>query len=201
MTMPIWRSPSPGAWREDSVRPGNFEKRFLAGVAKLVVGDPAAPETIVGPVIDTASADRIMAWIDEAKGAGAKLLAGGRREGNVVHPTVLSGVDPGLAISCREVFGPVVLLDRYDDFGAALRAADATVYGLQAGLFTHDLRLIRRAAESLQVGGLIVNDVPTTRVDNMPYGGTRGSGLGREGPRYAMHEMSEPRLILYNLDH
>jgi glyceraldehyde-3-phosphate dehydrogenase (NADP+) len=179
----------------------DFERRFLAGVAKLVVGDPAAPETIVGPVIDTASADRIMAWIDEAKGAGAKLLAGGRREGNVVHPTVLSGVDPGLAISCREVFGPVVLLDRYDDFGAALRAADATVYGLQAGLFTHDLRLIRRAAESLQVGGLIVNDVPTTRVDNMPYGGTRGSGLGREGPRYAMHEMSEPRLILYNLDH
>lgn len=178
-----------------------FEQRFLAGVAKLVVGEPAAAQTTVGPVIDSASADRIMTWVDEAQGAGARLLAGGRRDGNVVQPTVLSGVDPGQAISCREVFGPVVLLDRYEDFDSALRAADASAYGLQAGLFTHDLRLIRRAAESLHVGGLIVNDVPTTRVDNMPYGGTRGSGLGREGPRYAMHEMSEPRLVLFNLDH
>ena len=180
---------------------GDFEKRFLAGLAQLQVGDPADPATIVGPVIDTASADRIMTLIEEAQRAGARLLAGGRRAGNIVHPTVLSGVDPGLPISCREVFGPVVLLDRYLDFESALQAADATVYGLQAGLFTHDLRHIRRAAESLHVGGLIVNDVPTTRVDNMPYGGTRGSGLGREGPRYAMHEMSEPRLVLFNLNH
>ncbi len=178
-----------------------FERRLVKGAAALAVGDPRDPQTVVGPVIDTGNADRIIAWIDEAKAAGARVLTGGGRQGNIISPTVLSGVKPALKISCGEVFGPVVLIDSYREFDQALEMANDTIYGLQAGLFTHDIRRIRRAAERLQVGGLVVNDSPSMRVDNMPYGGTRGSGIGREGPRYAMHEMSEPRLILMNLGH
>jgi glyceraldehyde-3-phosphate dehydrogenase (NADP+) len=177
-----------------------FEKKLLDGVSRLKTGDPKDPQTVVGPVIDGASADRILSWISEAKAAGARLLAGGGRDGNLIQPTVVSDAAGSLKISCQEVFGPVVTLGRYGDFDEALRIADDSAYGLQAGVFTHDIRLIRRAVENLNVGGVVVNDVPTTRVDCMPYGGTRDSGLGREGPRYAMHEMSEPRLVLFNLD-
>jgi len=178
-----------------------FEKAFLAGVAALAVGDPRDPATVVGPVVDTASADRIMEWIEEARAAGARILAGGRREGNVVHPTVVADAGATLKVSCQEVFGPVVTIGRYRDFEAAVRMADDTPYGLQAGVFTHDIRRVRHAVENLNVGGLVVNDSPTTRIDSMPYGGVRESGIGREGPRYAMHEMSEPRLVLFNLEH
>jgi glyceraldehyde-3-phosphate dehydrogenase (NADP+) len=177
-----------------------FEKKLLEGVARLKVGDPADPQTVVGPVIDAASADRILSWISEAKAGGARLLAGGGRDGNLIQPAVVADAGSGLKISCQEVFGPVVTLGRYRDFEEAVRIADDSVYGLQAGVFTHDIRLIRHAVENLHVGGVMVNDVPTMRVDCMPYGGTRDSGLGREGPRYAMHEMSEPRLVLLNLD-
>jgi len=178
-----------------------FEKAFLAGVATLGVGDPRDPATLVGPVVDAAAADRIMEWIEEARAAGARILAGGRREGNVIHPTVVADAGASLKVSCQEVFGPVVTLGRYRDFEAAVRTADDTPYGLQAGVFTHDIRRIRHAVENLNVGGLVVNDTPTTRIDSMPYGGVRESGIGREGPRYAMHEMSEPRLVLFNLEH
>ncbi|HYS78786.1 MAG TPA: aldehyde dehydrogenase family protein, partial [Candidatus Dormibacteraeota bacterium] len=179
---------------------GAFEEKFLEGVARLKVGDPKDPATVVGPVIDAASADRIMSWISEAKAAGARLLAGGAKSGNVVTPAVMADAGAGLKISCQEVFGPLVSLARYRDFEEAVAIADDSAYGLQAGVFTHDIRLIRHAVQNLHVGGVMVNDVPTMRVDNMPYGGTRDSGLGREGPRYAMHEMSEPRLVLFNLD-
>jgi glyceraldehyde-3-phosphate dehydrogenase (NADP+) len=177
-----------------------FERKLVDGVAKLKVGDPQDPATVVGPVIDAASADRILSWLSEARSAGARLLAGGTREGNLVQPTVVADADRGLKVSCQEVFGPVVTLGRYRDFEEAVRIADDSAYGLQAGVFTHDIRLIRQAARDLHVGGVVVNDVPTMRVDSMPYGGTRDSGAGREGPRYAMQEMSEPRLILFNLD-
>ncbi len=179
---------------------GAFEEKFLEGVARLKVGDPKDPATVVGPVIDAASADRIMSWISEAKAAGARLLAGGAKSGNVVTPAVMADAGAALKISCQEVFGPLVSLARYRDFEEAVAIADDSAYGLQAGVFTHDIRLIRHAVQNLHVGGVMVNDVPTMRVDNMPYGGTRDSGLGREGPRYAMHEMSEPRLVLFNLD-
>ncbi len=179
---------------------GAFEEKFLEGVARLKVGDPKDPATVVGPVIDAASADRIMSWISEAKAAGARLLAGGAKSGNVVTPAVMADAGAALKISCQEVFGPLVSLARYRDFEEAVAVADDSAYGLQAGVFTHDIRLIRHAVQNLHVGGVMVNDVPTMRVDNMPYGGTRDSGLGREGPRYAMHEMSEPRLVLFNLD-
>ncbi|HEU4401858.1 MAG TPA: aldehyde dehydrogenase family protein [Candidatus Polarisedimenticolia bacterium] len=178
-----------------------FEKKFLDGVAKLKVGDPRDPETVVGPVIDAGNADRILSWIAEAKSAGAKILAGGTKEGNVVRPTVITDAAHSLKVSCQEVFGPLVTLARYREFEEAVRLADDSAYGLQAGVFTHDIRQIRHAVQNLHVGGVMVNEVPTTRVDNMPYGGSRDSGLGREGPRYAMHEMSEPRLVMFNLDH
>jgi acyl-CoA reductase-like NAD-dependent aldehyde dehydrogenase len=184
----------------ESVYP-SFERKFLEGVARLKVGDPKDPATVVGPIIDAASADRILSWIAEAKAAGARVLHGGTREGNVIAPTVVAGAEKNLRISCQEVFGPLVTLARYRDFEAAVAAADDSAYGLQAGVFTHDIRLVRLAVKRLHVGGVMVNEVPTMRVDNMPYGGTRDSGLGREGPRHAMHEMSEPRLVMFNLDH
>ncbi len=177
-----------------------FEKKFLDGVGKLKVGDPKDPATVVGPVIDPASADRILSWIAEAKAAGARVLAGGTREGNIIRPTVVADAGHDLKISCQEVFGPVVTLGKYREFEEAVRLADDSSYGLQAGIFTHDIRLIRHAVQNLNVGGVMVNEVPTMRVDSMPYGGTRDSGIGREGPRYAMHEMSEPRLVMFNLD-
>ena len=177
-----------------------FEEKFLAAVAKLKVGDPRDPATTVGPLVDSGAADRVMTWIGEAKESGARLLAGGRREGTVIQPTVIKDASPDLKVSCQEVFGPVVTLGRYRSFEDAVKVAGDSAFGLQAGLFTHDIRLIRHAVENLEVGGLVVNDTPTVRVDSMPYGGTRDSGIGREGPRYAMHEMSEPRLVLFNLN-
>jgi acyl-CoA reductase-like NAD-dependent aldehyde dehydrogenase len=178
-----------------------FEKKLVDGVAQLKVGDPRDPATVVGPVIDAGAADRLMSWIAEAKGGGARVLCGGARNGNVVAPTVIADARDDLKVSCQEVFGPIVTLGRYRDFAEAVKTADASVYGLQAGIFTHDIRLVRHAVENLHVGGLVVNDTPTTRIDSMPYGGTRDSGLGREGPRFAMQEMSEPRLVLFNLEH
>src|SRR2546428_2532502 len=175
-----------------------FENEFLDGVAKLKVGDPKDPATVVGPVIDAANADRILSWISEAKAAGARVLAGGTKQGNVVAPTVVADAEKNLKISCQEVFGPLVTLARDRDFEEAVAAADDASYGLQAGGFTHDIRLIRLAARRRHLGGVMVNEVPTMRVDNMPYGGTRASGIRREGPRYAMHEVSEPRLGLFN---
>jgi len=177
-----------------------FEKKFVDGVMRLKVGDPRDPATVVGPVIDAGNADRILSWIAEAKKAGARVLAGGTREGNLIHPTVVADADQSLKVSCQEVFGPLVTVAPYKDFEQAVRIADDSTFGLQAGVFTHDIRLIRHAVENLHVGGVMVNEVPTMRVDNMPYGGTRDSGNGREGPRYAMHEMSEPRLVLFNLN-
>jgi len=178
-----------------------FEERFLAGVKAMKTGDPRDPETVVGPVIDAGAAERLETWVAEAVKGGARLLAGGRRDGNLVQPTVLADARKDLKVSCQEVFGPVVTLTRYRTFEEAVAMADDSAYGLQAGVFTHDLRLIRHAVENLHVGGLMVNDTPTTRVDSMPYGGVRDSGIGREGPRYAMQEMSEPRLVLFNLNH
>jgi acyl-CoA reductase-like NAD-dependent aldehyde dehydrogenase len=178
-----------------------FEKRFLEGVAKMKVGDPRDPQTVVGPVIDRGAADRLETWITEAARGGARILAGGRREGNVIPPTVIADAGADLKVSCQEVFGPVVTLARYRDFKEAVKQADNSDFGLQAGLFTHDIRLIQHAVENLHVGGLMVNESPTTRVDSMPYGGVKDSGIGREGPRFSMHEMSEPKLVLYNLNH
>ena len=177
-----------------------FKRRFLKAIRDDVrVGDPRERTTVVGPIIDSSSADRIMEWIREAKRGGARVLCGGKRKGNVIEPTVLTNVDPRMKISCREAFGPVVTLAPYGDFREALKHANDSVYGLQAGVFTRDVDRIHAAFRELDVGGVIINDYPTFRVDNMPYGGVKNSGLGREGVTYAIQEMTEPKLLVLNL--
>jgi len=164
----------------------------------LKVGAPLDPDTIVGPMIDEANARRVEAWVGEAVAAGARRLVGGAREQNRVPPTVIAidGSGAGLKVVDEEVFGPVLTVHIYDDWDAALAMADATRYGLQAGVFTDSQARIQTAFKTLHVGALIVNDVPTFRVDSMPYGGTRDSGIGREGVRFAIDEMTEKKLLV-----
>jgi acyl-CoA reductase-like NAD-dependent aldehyde dehydrogenase len=173
-----------------------FRDRFVEAARALPAGDPRDPKTVVGPLIDDAAADRVLAWVEDARRAGATVLAGASREGRVVAATVLEDVDRDMSVSCEEVFGPVVVLERYADFETAVRSANASKYGLQAAVFTHDERLVRRAFDELEVGGVVVNDSPMVRVDNFPYGGVKASGFGREGVRYAMEEMTEPRVLV-----
>lgn len=165
---------------------------------KLVPSSPLDEATVVGPMIDEANARRVESWIAKAVAAGARVLCGGTREGNRVAPTVLEfdGDGRGLEVVEEEIFGPVLTVHRYDSWDEALRMADGTRYGLQAGVFTDSHARIREAFARLHVGGLVVNDVPTFRVDVMPYGGTRDSGFGREGVRFAIEEMTERKLLV-----
>jgi glyceraldehyde-3-phosphate dehydrogenase (NADP+) len=173
-----------------------FVEKFVEKTKALAVGDPGRDDVVVGPVIDVASAARIEAWVREALGRGATALCGGTRDGALVAPTVLAGVPRDAKAYAEEIFGPVAIVERAADFGAALDAANAGDYGLQAAVFTHDVRKIRRAFEALDVGGVVVNDAPSFRSDNMPYGGNKGSGLGREGVRYAMHDFTDERALV-----
>ncbi|HXS99871.1 MAG TPA: aldehyde dehydrogenase family protein [Elusimicrobiota bacterium] len=173
-----------------------FTELLLAETAKVACGDPARPETLVGPMIDSGAADRVMAWIEESRRDGAAVLCGGARAGNVISPAVLSGVKPTAKLACEEVFGPVVVVDAYGGLGEAIAAVNASRFGLQAGLFTDGAAAIRKASEELEVGGLMINEVPTYRADNMPYGGLKDSGLGREGVRYTMEEYCERRTVV-----
>jgi acyl-CoA reductase-like NAD-dependent aldehyde dehydrogenase len=159
---------------------------------------PLDPKAVCGPMIDEGNARRVQTWVDEATAAGARLLCGGKREGNRVWPTVLEidGAGRGLKVVDEEVFGPVLTVHRYDGWTDALAMADGGRYGLQAGVFTDSRTRVAQAFASLHVGGLVVNDVPTFRVDSMPYGGTRDSGLGREGVRFAIEEMTERKLLV-----
>ena len=173
-----------------------FLAAFLAETDALGVGDPSLDDTIVGPIIDERSADRIMSWIGEAVAGGAKVLRGNTRAGSVIAPTVLVDVAKTMKVECEEVFGPVVTLAPCDTVDIAIDRANDTRYGLQAGIFTNDVRTISAAFERLRVGGVIANDYPTLRVDNFPYGGVKDSGFGREGVRYAMDEMSELKTLV-----
>jgi acyl-CoA reductase-like NAD-dependent aldehyde dehydrogenase len=161
-------------------------------------GDPAEDATVSGPLIDEGNAERVMTWIDEAKGLGGRVLCGGPRRGAVVPPTLLENVPRTARVVAEEVFGPVIVLDVAASADEAIQLAGATRFGLQCGIFTSDLGAVFRAWDALAVGGLIHDDAPAFRVDLMPYGGTRDSGLGREGPRYAVEEMTEPRLLVLN---
>ncbi|MEW5853069.1 MAG: aldehyde dehydrogenase family protein [Myxococcota bacterium] len=159
-------------------------------------GDPADVAVVNGPMIDDGNARRILDWIDEAKGLGARVLTGAQREGNLVSPTVLSDVDPRARIYREEAFGPVVTVEGFSDLDDAIRRINASQFGLQAGVFTNDLKALWRCFDELEVGGIIHNDMPTFRVDHMPYGGVKESGFGREGVRYAIDEMTERRLMV-----
>jgi glyceraldehyde-3-phosphate dehydrogenase (NADP+) len=173
----------------------SFADDLVGRVGQLKVGDPLDEATDVGPVIDRAAAERLEEWLEEAKAGGAVVLAGGERDGSLWQPTLLGNVADDMRVSCEEVFGPFVGLEQYQDVDRAIDKAGRSDFGLQAGLFTHDLRVIEKAFDRIEVGGLIVNDVSTFRIDHMPYGGVKSSGMGREGLRYAIEEMTELKLL------
>ena len=173
--------------------------RFVPKVEALVVGDPADESTDVGPMIDRDARDRVLAWIEEARAAGAEILTGGGLEGELLRPTVIAGAGPGLKVSCEEVFGPVCTVTPYDTLDEAIELANGTRYGLQAGVFTRDVKTALAAAERLEFGGVTVNEAPTFRADQMPYGGVKDSGNTREGPAYAVRELTEDRLVVLEL--
>jgi acyl-CoA reductase-like NAD-dependent aldehyde dehydrogenase len=175
-----------------------FVDAFLPHVQALKVGDPADEETDVGPVIDEDAKERILEWIGEARDGGAEILSGEEQDG-LIGPTVIAHASPELKVSCEEVFGPVVTLNAVDSLDEAIELANSTRFGLQAGIFTSRLDTAMRAGQELEFGGVIVNDAPTFRSDQMPYGGVKDSGNTREGPAYAVRELTEERLVVINL--
>ena len=180
-----------------------IEEKFLAELLPrlnaLVTGDVLDERTDVGPMISETAARRAERWIEQAVSAGARLLAGGKRTGAFLAPAVLAGTNKSMQVSCEEVFAPVVLVEPYDEFDQALDRVNDSRFGLQAGLFTSDARRIFSAYERLDVGGVVAGDIPSWRADQMPYGGTKDSGLGREGLKWAIEEMTEPKLLVMNL--
>lgn len=176
-----------------------FVERFVQASEAMVVGDPLDERVDVGPMIDVGEAERIEGWVSEALAGGARALTGARREGAVYWPTVLTGVTPQMQVVAKEAFAPVASIIAADDFDEALAQADATEYGLQAAVFTRDLDRVFKAIKRLNFGGIIVNDTPAFRADHMPYGGMRTSGIGREGVRYAMEEMTNIQMVAIRL--
>ncbi|HEX5124160.1 MAG TPA: aldehyde dehydrogenase family protein [Rhodanobacteraceae bacterium] len=174
----------------------NVRARFVDATKKLKAGDPKQRDVFLGPLIDEAAAKRLESWIGEARDAGAKVLCGGARNGNMLEATVLENVPRDAKLNALEAFGPVTLLAKFDTFDDAIAAVNDSDYGLQAGVFTNDLKHAMRAWDGIVAGGVIVNDVPSFRVDNMPYGGVKLSGSGREGIRYAIEDMTERRLMV-----
>lgn len=176
-----------------------FEERFVAGAEALRTGAKLDEATDMGPMIDEAAAKRVQKLVEDAKGAGARVLAGGTRDGAFLSPTVVTDVPPDHELALDEVYGPVTLLQSFVDPTAAVERANAVDYGLQAGIFTRDARTAFALADSLQYGGVMINDSSDYRIDAMPFGGFKGSGLGREGVRFAVQEMTEPKLVCFDL--
>jgi len=174
---------------------GPFTDRFMEATRALGVGDPSRPETVVGPMISVAQAERAERWIRDALGAGAKVLTGGTRDRAVLQPTVLAEVTRSMRVVCEEIFAPVVSIIPFDDLEAAFDEANATPYGLAVGVFTANLSTAFSAARKLRFGGIHINETSSSRVDVMPFGGVKDSGFGREGPRHAIREMTEERLV------
>ena len=176
-----------------------FKRRFVEATLDLAkVGDPADPEVIVGPMIDSSNHQRILQWIEEARAAGAEVLCGGQPVGTCVAPTVLHQADPSLKICDEEAFAPVVVVESVSSWEDAIERVNHSRFGLQCAVFTNDTRALWQCFDHIEVGGVIHNDSSLFRVDHMPYGGVKDSGLGREGPRYALEEMTEPRLLVIN---
>jgi glyceraldehyde-3-phosphate dehydrogenase (NADP+) len=173
-----------------------FADRLVAAAAALKLGDPLDPETDLGPLVDADAAARTQAWVDEAVAMGGRVLLGGQAAGTFFAPTVLADTPVEARVCSEEAFAPVVVLARFSDFADALRGVNASRFGLQAGVFTNDLANALAAFDELEVGGVVLNDVPTYRIDHMPYGGVKESGLGREGLRYAIEDMTEIRILV-----
>ena len=176
-----------------------FLERFIPRVEGLTVGDPADETTDVGPLISASDRDRILGWIEEAKAGGADVLTGGTLEGELLLPTVIAAAPPDAKVSCEEVFGPLCTVTPFDTLEEAIALANSTRFGLQAGIFTGNIKNALRAAQALEFGGVTVNEAPTFRADQMPYGGIKDSGNTREGPAYAVREMTEERLVVLQL--
>ena len=176
-----------------------FVDAFVPLVEALVVGDPADDATDVGPLIAESERERILDWIEEARAAGAEILTGGTLEGSLLRPTVIAEAPQEAKVSCEEVFGPVCTVGPYDTLDEAIALANGTRFGLQAGVFTRDVKAALRAARELEFGGITVNEAPTFRADQMPYGGVKDSGNTREGPAYAIREMTEERAVVFQL--
>lgn len=177
-----------------------FSEKFVKATEAMVVGDPLDERVDVGPMIDSKEVDRIESWVKEAQGSGASVLTGGRREGTVYYPTVLSNVDADMKVVAEETFGPVASVISSDDFESALQQANDSKFGLQVGVFTKDVDRVFKAVRKLNFGGVIVNDTPNFRADHMPYGGNRQSGLGREGVKFAMEDMTNIQLVAIRLN-
>lgn len=175
---------------------GPLRELLREKASALVMGDPLDERTFIGPLISEGDAKRIEAWVEEAVAAGAKLLVGGKRNGPFYDATILENAAPDMKVNCQEVFGPVATLTPFDDYAQALRLANDSEFGLQAGVFTRDIHHAFEAYEALDVGGVVINDVPSMRVDSMPYGGVKDSGLGREGVRFAIEDMTEIRHMM-----
>jgi acyl-CoA reductase-like NAD-dependent aldehyde dehydrogenase len=173
-----------------------FLWKVVEVAAKLEIGDPSNEATEVGPLIRVSESERVEAWVKEAVAGGAKLVTGGERKGSMITPAILTATSPGMKLHDEEVFGPVLAIEPYDDFEVALARVNHSKYGLQAGLLTHDSRRILTAYRELEVGALIIGDTPSWRLDPMPFGGVKDSGLGREGVRCAIEEMTEPRMLV-----
>jgi acyl-CoA reductase-like NAD-dependent aldehyde dehydrogenase len=172
-----------------------FSEKFVKATEAMVVGDPLDERVDVGPMIDAKEVDRIEGWVKEAQASGARVLTGGKRDGVVYYPTVLTDVDAGMKVIAEEVFAPVASVIACDDFEESLRQANDTKFGLQVGVFTKDIDRVLMAVKRLNFGGVIINDTPNFRADHMPYGGNRQSGLGREGVRFAMEDMTNIQMV------
>lgn len=174
-----------------------FKERLIANVSSLAVGDPLDPDTDVGPLITPGDRDRVKEWIDEAVAGGAELLTGGELvdEGRCIAPTLLGSPPKAAKVWCEEIFGPVATVDTFSDFDEALAMANDSKFGLQAGVFTRDIARGLKAAATLEFGGVLINEVPTFRADQMPYGGVKDSGNTREGPAFAVYELTEERFV------
>jgi acyl-CoA reductase-like NAD-dependent aldehyde dehydrogenase len=174
---------------------GELSERLASATRSVAVGDPLNEATDVGPMISLSEAERVESWVNQAKSGGATILAGGSRDGAIYHPTLLGNTRPEMKVMANEIFGPVASIIASPDFDEALRQANSTDYGLQAAVFTRDIDRVLHAIRKLNFGGVIVNDMPAFRADHMPYGGVKQSGLGREGLRFAIEEMTDIQMV------
>jgi acyl-CoA reductase-like NAD-dependent aldehyde dehydrogenase len=172
-----------------------FLERFVELTRALAVGDPMDETTVVGPMIEARHVERVLSWVEQAKQAGARVLSGGAAQGNVLAPIVLTDTTPELRVCKDEIFGPVTIVEPVDDFAAGIAACNASRFGIQVGVFTRELSRALSAFRDLEFPGVLINDAPSFRVDNIPYGGVRDSGKGREGVRFAIEEFTEPKLL------
>jgi len=176
-----------------------FVRKFQTAIKKVKMGDPLQDDTDLGPMVDTESAERTEAWIKQAQGGGAQLLAGGKRKGRFLEPTVLANVTASMNVCSQEAFAPLAVIFKYKDFKKMIAEINNSRYGLQAGIFTHRIKDIFYAFKYVECGGVMINDVPTYRADHMPYGGSKKSGLGREGIKYGIEDMTEIKILGLNL--